>query len=514
MEVVLLFTVKGHDNLMTLPSLKKAALGLTFSALACSASAGPVPAPRPAELQQQPNIVIIFTDDMGWGDVGYHGFDDIKTPNIDKLAANGAHFPQAYVSESVCAPSRSGMLTGVYQQRMGIYGNSSENHIPRDQPLAMEIVKDQGYATAVIGKWHLGDPTGKPNERGADFFYGFLGGSHDYFRSQTVDTGKLLLAPIYRDDEVVPPIQEQNGYLTEMFTDEAVGFIERSVKKDRSFFLYLAHLAVHHPWQVPESYVERLKDLPVKEGVAGEERRHFAGMVLALDDSIGQVMDTLKEQGVYDNTLIVFMSDNGTPAGQGFAQPRRKKRNETTMSSPGPFNGFKGTNYEGGIRVPFVMQWPGVIPAGLKYEPMVSALDIVPTIASLFEGTNTGMFPFDGTNLLPYLRGEKPADAIPHETLYWRRNEEYAIRDGDWKLTFNRSHGPRTIRLFNMAEDPGEWDDLVGREPEKAQKLKDKFDAWEASLPVNRLSHRPTNRNFDYDKGHRVNVKEFNRNTP
>ena len=493
---------------MAVSSIKKIAAGVALSASVCSASAAPVDLkPIP---EQKPNVVIIFTDDMGWGDVGYHGFDDIRTPNIDKLAETGVHFPQAYVSESVCGPSRSGMLTGIYQQRMGIYGNFDENHIPREQPLATEIMKDQGYRTAVIGKWHLGNPTGKPNERGADYFYGFLGGTHDYFRSQTEDTGRLLFAPIYRNDEVVPPIQEQNGYLTEMFTDEAVGFIERSVEKEEPFFLYLAHLAVHHPWQVPESYVERLKDLSVKEGVAGEERRHFAGMALALDDGIGKVMETLEKQGVDDNTLVVFMSDNGTPPGQGFAQPRRKKRGETTMSSPGPFNGFKGTNYEGGIRVPFVMHWPGVLPAGLKYEPMVSSLDIIPTIASMFKGTDTGKFPFDGTNLLPYLRGEKPADAMPHETLYWRRNEEYAIRDGDWKLTFNRPHGPRTIRLFNIAEDPGEWNDLASKEPKKAQQLKDKFDAWEAKLPINKLSHRPTNRNFDFDKGERVDVKAFN----
>ncbi|WP_354007702.1 sulfatase [Endozoicomonas lisbonensis] len=490
--------------------IKKLALAMTVSAAAVSAVAKPVALPEPVT-GEQPNVVIIYTDDMGWGDVGYHGVEDIRTPNIDKLAANGVHFPQAYVSASVCGPSRSGMLTGVYQQRMGVYGNFKENTIPRDQPLVMEIMKDQGYTTGVIGKWHLGDGTGKPNDRGADFFYGFLGGTHDYFRSQTEDDGRVMFAPIFRNDQVESPIQEQDGYLTDMFTDEAVSFIKQATDKDEPFFLYLAHLAVHHPWQVPDSYLKRLEDLPVKEGSAGDERRVFAGMTLALDDGIGAVMDTLKEQGVYDNTLVFFMSDNGTPAGQGFERPRRKQRGETTMSSPGPFNGFKGTTYEGGVRVPFVMHWPGNVPEGLKYENKVSSLDIVPTIASLFKGTNTGQFPFDGTNLLPYLRGEVAEGAKPHETLYWRRDEDYAIRDGDWKLTQNRNHGPQTIRLFDMANDPGEWKDLAAEKPEKAQELKDKFDAWEATLPINQFSPKPTNRNFDYNKGNRVDVQDNNK---
>ncbi|MGF1748443.1 sulfatase family protein [Vibrio cionasavignyae] len=454
-------------------------------------------------LDSQPNVIVIFTDDQGWGDVGYHGFDDIHTPNIDKLAAGGVHFPQAYVTASVCGPSRAGLLTGVNQQRFGVYGNFDNNHIPRSQPLMMEMMKDIGYTTGVVGKWHMGEPTGRPNERGTDFFYGFHGGSHNYMKSDAKEGGKPWLSPLYRNTATEPPIQEGNGYLTELFTDEAVGFIERNA--DKPFFLHVAHFAVHHPWQVPDGYIERLDHLKVHH----EERRFFAAQTLVLDDGVGAIMDTLKENGLYDNTLVFFMSDNGTPSGQGFEQPRQKKRGETTMSSPGPFNGFKGDTYEGGIRVPFIIHYPAQIPAGESFEAMVSALDVMPTIGARFGVTETNAIPFDGVDLFPYLLGEK--DSAPHDTLYWRRDNDYAIRDGDWKLAVNDDNGPRTIRLFNMVDDPYEYNDLASKEPEIAQQLQNKFDAWEAELPVNKLSHKPVNRNREFKSGHRVDVQAFNR---
>ena len=501
-----------------MPTLKKAllALAVSVSVHGATATAAPVETAtsRPASVVAEatrPNVIVIYVDDMGWGDVGYHGFKDIKTPNMDKLAEEGTWFSQAYVSASICGPSRAGMITGAHQQRFGIYGNFDENHIPQSQPLAMEMMKDIGYKTAVIGKWHLGELTGLPNERGADFFYGFLDGSHDYFKSTTNPDARMRFAPIYRNTEMEPPIQEKGGYLTELFTDEAINFINEAAEEEEPFFLYLAHFAVHHPWQVPDSYVERLKDLPVEEGITGQERKHFAGMALALDDGIGEVMDSLKEHGIDDNTLVFFMSDNGTPRGQGFAQPTQKQRGETTMSSPGPFNGFKGDTYEGGIRVPAAVRWPGKIPAGQEYRQMVSAMDIVPTIvAATGAQTWDGAVPFDGKNLMPYLNGEMGEEG-PHKTMYWRRDDDYAIRDGDWKLTWNSQSGPQTIRLFNIENDPGEWNDVVNEHPELAQELQNKFDAWEATLPVNKLSYKPQNRNMGYPAGEIIDVKEYNR---
>lgn len=458
-------------------------------------------APR-SDLSSKPNIIVIYTDDQGWGDVGYHGFDDIYTPNIDALAAGGVHFPQAYVTASVCSPSRAGLLTGVYQQRFGVYGNFKQNHVPQSQPLMMEAMKDAGYTTGLVGKWHMGDPTGRPNERGADFFYGFHGGSHNYMYSDAEEGGKPWLSPLYRNTDKEPPIQNSNGYLTELFTDEAVAFIQDNA--DKPFFLHVAHFAVHHPWQVPDGYIERLQDLEVHH----EERRFFAAQTLVLDDGVGAIMDTLKAHDLDQDTLVFFMSDNGTPAGQGFEEPRKKKRGETTMSSPGPFNGFKGDTYEGGIRVPFVIHYPAQIPAGLEYTPMVSALDIFPTMMARLGKDQVGGLPFDGVDLFPYILGDNQDQ--PHQTLYWRRDNDYAIRDGDWKLTLNDANGPSTIRLFNIAQDPGEWNDLVDQHPEIAQKLQNKFDAWESTLPVNKLSHKPENRNSEFHRGVETRVQEFN----
>ncbi|MGF1887598.1 sulfatase-like hydrolase/transferase [Photobacterium profundum] len=489
---------------MILKKPNKSVLALTITGLLYvnSSVAANESQPTRDNLQDQPNVIVIYTDDQGWGDVGYHGFQDIHTPNIDALAAGGVHFPQAYVSASVCGPSRAGLLTGVYQQRFGVYGNFEQNHVPRSQPLMMEMMQDLGYVIGVVGKWHMGEPTGRPNERGADFFYGFHGGSHNYMYSDEKEGGKPWLSPLYRNTKTEAPIQEGNGYLTELFTDEAVAFIEKNANEP--FFLHVAHFAVHHPWQVPDGYIERLEHLDVHH----EERRFFAAQSLVLDDGIGAIMDTLKEHDLENDTLVFFMSDNGTPSGQGFDQPRKKKRGKTTMSSPGPFNGFKGDTYEGGIRVPFIMHYPAGLPSGKKYEHMVSSLDVFPTIAARFGITETGAVPFDGVDLFPYLLDEQ--DGQPHDTLYWRRDNDYAIRDGDWKLTVNDDNGPRTIRLFNMINDPGEWIDLADDKPEIAQSLKNKFDAWESTLPINQLSDKPTNRNINYMQGERVNVEAFN----
>lgn len=454
----------------------------------------------------KPNVVLIYSDDQGWGDVGYHGYKDILTPNIDQLAANGTQFSQGYVCASVCGPSRAGLLTGVYQQRFGVYGNWDEGGVPTSQPMVFEMLKRVGYRTAAIGKWHVGMAREelKPNSRGVDFFYGFLSGSHEYSRSTTdPNFEKANLRPILRNTEIQPPIQDSNGYLTEMLTRETVEFIERT-PDDEPFFVYLAYNAVHAPWDVPQSYVDRVQGLDTHD-----ERKLFAGMVLAMDDGVGAVMDALRKKGVEDNTLVIFMSDNGTPRGQGIAQPKQKTRGQTTMSNPGPFNGFKGDTYEGGTRVPMVMHWPKKIAAGKTYQHPVSNLDLVSTIMSLngvakpYSG-----YAFDGVDLMPYLSGNK--SGLPHETLYWRRDDDYAIRHGDWKLAWNDESGPKTIRLFNLKDDPGEWKDLAAQHPERAQSLQDMFDTWDSGLADNQAGRNPRNRNAGFASGKRVDVAAFN----
>lgn len=454
---------------------------------------------------EKPNVVLIYSDDQGWGDVGYHGFEDIMTPNIDTLAAHGTQFSQGYVCASVCGPSRAGLLTGIYQQRMGVYGNYDKGGIPTRQPMIFEMLKKQGYQTGAIGKWHVGAAQEelRPNNRGVDFFYGFLWGAHDYSKSSTdPEDPRKSERPIYRNTKIEPPIQDSNGYLTEMFTKEAVGFIERT--SDEPFFLYVAYNAVHHPWDVPKPYVDRVQGLKTHD-----ERKLFAGMVLAMDDGVGAVMDALKKKGVADDTLVIFMSDNGSPRGQGIAQPRQKVRGTTTMSSPGPFNGFKGDTYEGGIRIPFVMHWPGRIPAGKTYSHPVINLDLMPTILARCGVSSPGKgFGFDGVDLMPYITGRQ--QSRPHNVLYWRRGEDYAIRQGDWKLTWNDQAGPQTIRLFDMANDPEECKDLSARHPDRAQTLKNLFDAWDSQLPDNQSGRNPRNRNVGYVTGDRINVAKYN----
>lgn len=431
---------------------------------------------------KQPNIVLIFADDMGYGDVGYHGIDNIHTPNIDKLAASGMSFSQGYASASVCGPSRCGLLTGVYQQRYGCEANPPESGypdsekarlagLPTTQPILPEMLKPAGYHCGMIGKWHLGlgEPK-RPLNRGFDEFYGFLNGAHSYYESDPTFGEQHNRWPMFRNEKIV----EMSGYLTDVFSDEAVDFIERN--KEKPFFLYLAYNAVHSPWEVPDSYIDRLAHIP------GEYRRLFAAMVLAMDDGIGRVMQSLKDEGLSDDTIVMFISDNGTPYGQQRVGDPASPQDY--MSSTGPLRGFKGDTYEGGIRVPFIINWPGQLPSGKSYDLPVSTLDITPTITS-FLGIDTPDkgFNFDGIDLLPYLTGENKAR--PHGILYWRRKNDYAIRKGDWKLAFNDGNptGNNRIELFDLANDIGEKDDVSQTHPEIVSELQDLFDEWDSQMP-------------------------------
>ncbi|WOH38711.1 sulfatase-like hydrolase/transferase [Thalassotalea fonticola] len=453
---------------------------------------------------ERPNVIVFYADDMGWGDVGYHGYDDIRTPNIDELAASGTTFNQGYVAASVCGPSRAGLVTGVHQQRFGYYGNGGVSHVPPSQPMIFEQLKKHDYQTAVVGKWHLGEEAGLPNSRGVDFFYGFHNGSHDYHVSDLVEGGKTSQAPIYRNGNVEPPIQDSKGYLTEMFSHEAANFIDNA-NTTEPFFVYVAYNAVHAPWQVPQEYLDRLADLQVED-----ERKFFAGMILALDDGIGEVMDAVERKDATDNTLVFFLSDNGTPRKHGFEKPKEKSRGTTTMSSPGPLNGFKGDSYEGGIRIPFLVSWPGKVPVAEYSDPVIN-LDIVPTIMARMGVTEPyAGLNFDGVDLFPFITGEE--SGRPHEVMHWRRGEDYALRQDDWKLTYNDQSGSQRIMLFNLADDPGEWQDLSDAHPEQAQTMQNMFDAWDSALPdnLNGANTNPSNRNYEYSNGYRRSVSEWN----
>jgi arylsulfatase A-like enzyme len=420
---------------------------------------------------RKPNVVVIVSDDHGFADVGFHGSRDIPTPNLDALAKGGVRFTNGYVSGPYCSPTRAGLLTGRYQQRFGHEFNpGGESDGPAGLPLSEATLADRlkaaGYATGLVGKWHLGSKSEyHPRRRGFDEFFGFLGGAHPYFPGQG--------QPIYRGTEVI----QEKEYLTDAFAREAVAFVDRH--KDRPFFLYLAFNAVHTPMHATD---ERLKRFA---GIPDESRRTYAAMLSALDEGVGKVVAKLRSAGLEEDTLIVFHSDNGGPTMAG-----------TTIngSRNDPYRGSKRTTLEGGIHVPFVIRWKGTLPEGTAYDKPMIQLDVLPTALAAAGVEAPTDRKLDGVNLLPYLRGEK--EGSPHEALYWRLGDQSAIRRGDWKLVrYDRAvdtpglrSNPQAgievtpARLYNLADDPGERDDLAAKHPERVAELLDAWKAWNSEL--------------------------------
>ncbi|WP_087016257.1 sulfatase-like hydrolase/transferase [Thaumasiovibrio subtropicus] len=423
-----------------------------------------------------PNVIIILVDDLGYDELGFMGSDDILSPNLDKLAAGGTHFSQGYMTSSVCGPSRSGLISGRYQDRLGIWGNFGA-HSQRGFPLNHEMLQDRfkhaGYTTGAIGKWHLGmhDDAFKPWNRNFDYFYGFLGGGHKYSMARTEYTGRPNEWPIQRNAEIVE--YQQGDYLTEVFSQEAVDFIDRH--HDEPFFLYLAYNAPHAPWEAPQSYFDRV-DAHFDGQFETRFRRILSAMMLAVDDGVGAVMSALERHDITDNTAVIFLSDNGY-------QTRMRRVNTTNHAgNPADLRGFKGDSYEGGIRVPYILHWPNEVPAGLKYEKPVMSLDIAPTITRHL--TDDGpQHPYDGVDLIPFLKGENTAR--PHEWMFFRYVHDIAYRKGDWVITWNDQHkiaGERRnnrelpmeeqqLMLFNLADDVSQQQDLRASHPEKFAEL-------------------------------------------
>ncbi|MFN0077024.1 MAG: sulfatase [Prosthecobacter sp.] len=404
----------------------------------------------------KPNVLVILADDLGWGELGCQGFaKDIPTPNIDSIAKNGVRFTSGYVSGPYCSPTRAGFMTGRYQNRFGHEFNpgpaeAAVEHfgLPLTETTIGDRMKAAGYATAWIGKSHLGyKPEFHPLKRGFDYFHGFLGGAHDYFDA-TGDKAN----PVLKGTEIVPKLE----YTTDTFASEAAGFIGRS--QDKPWFVYLAFNAVHSPMQATEKYLSRFP------GIEGK-RKAFAGMLSAMDDGVGSVLAKIRELGQEENTLVIFFSDNGGPTPQ-------------TTSQNGSLRGFKSQTWEGGIRVPFMMQWKGRIPAGQVDDRPVIQLDIHPTALAAAGVEIDPAWKLDGANLLPYITGENKA--APHEALYWRFGDQMALRQGDWKLVEARDGGGRA--LYNLKDDIGEKNNLATSEPDKLKQMTAAWDAWNATL--------------------------------
>jgi len=405
----------------------------------------------------RPNILFIVGDDMGYADVGFQGCRDIPTPNLDALAASGVRFTNGYVSGPYCSPTRAGLMTGRYQTRFGHEFNpgGGSSGLPLTERTIANRLKAAGYVTGLVGKWHLGaQPEFHPQKRGFDEFYGFLEGSHDYFKSAGIMRG-------------TKPVTELD-YTTDAFGREAVAFIERH--KGEPWFLYLAFNAVHTPMQATD---ERLAKFPQE---ANNSRRTYDGMMLAMDEAIGRVRQKLAELGLEQNTLVCFISDNGGPTMPG-----------TTINASrnDPLRGSKRTTLEGGIRVPFVVSWPGRLKPGVFAQPAIQ-LDLTATAmatAGVQASPDGGL---DGVNLLPFLTGEKTGS--PHDALYWRLGQQMAIRLGDYKLvrydsnadtlTGARNQPVTAAKLYNLAADIGETQDLAAAMPDKVKELQSRWDAW------------------------------------
>ena len=463
--------------------------------------------PEPEQTAGPPNIVVIVADDLGYNDLGSYGSEIIVTPHLDALASGGVRATDGYVSAAVCSPSRAGLYTGRYQPRFGYEYNTSGRDtvvgLPTDERTLADMLKDAGYSTGLVGKWHLGKSRQHhPLSRGFDEYFGVLAGATSFIDSRKpgVESWPARNAPTTRGDAnaIFDGFEqvEVEEYLTDVFADRAVDFIRRH--KDERFFLMLTPNAPHTPLQATIEYTERYAE------VDPEGRRIFAAMVSSVDDYVGDVVDELRANGLEENTLIVFTSDNGCV-----------KYLSQDVCSNDPLRGSKRFHLEGGIRVPFIFYWPAGLPAGQTYEQPIISLDLYSTLAAAAGSGETAQ---DSVNLLPYLRGEQ--DEPPHEFLFWRFKPNIAVRWGKWKMwKVNKTDlteealtiggrrlpevefpgdspmGQLTV-LYDLSEDVGESQNLAEQHPEIVERLEAELETWDAELAEPMW---PSNRSTIYD---------------
>lgn len=444
----------------------------------------------------KPNIVFLFADDAGYGDFGFHGSKVMKTPNLDALAASGVRFAQGYVSDPTCGPSRAGLMTGRYQQRFGFEENNVPGYmspnsandgrdmgVPVTEKTMGDYLKEQGYATAYYGKWHLGgDDKFHPLNRGFDEFYGFRGGARSYYAYSKAPPSDLDLM-----ERNFAKMGEHNGYLTDVLADETNDFMERKVKEGQPFFAFVSFNAVHTPMEAEE---KDLAEFPQLKG----DRKTVAAMTLALDRASGKIMDKLEQLGIADNTLVIFSNDNGGPT-------------DRNASDNYPLSGSKSNHLEGGIRVPFLMKWPGQIKPSTVYPYPVSLLDLLPTFYAVAGGDVKNIEKTDGVDLLPYLKGE--IKSRPHDVLFWKKDVRGTVRVGDWKLM---RFPDRPAQLYNIAEDEQELNDLAAQYPELVKDMFKTLFEWESSLERPRWLLQRKFENYDIERMDQYHNKDTSSN--
>ncbi len=421
----------------------------------------------------KPNIVILLADDLGYADLGCQGSTEVRTPQIDSIAANGVRFTAGYVSAPQCCPSRAGLMTGRYQNRFGFEANwsapSPEVGLPRTEHTMAERFRAAGYFTGIVGKWHLGESEPmRPYNRGFMETFWHPGGGV-YFPNK--ETGSIV--NLYRGAEKV----QETEYSTDAFGREAVAFIGRHQREP--FFLHLAFVAPHWPMQAKPEHLARFAH------VSDLHRRTFLAIMASLDENVGRVLAKLRETGLESNTLVFFLSDNGGPTGPPRTKPDVPFQYGINTSLNTPCRGVKGDLLEGGIRVPFMVQWQGKLPASKTYDEPVISLDILPTALAAANVKPKRDWKLDGTNLLPFLEGRKRG--APHDTLYWRFRfppaqpalYRRAIRQGDWKLVKN---GREPLALYNLTNDVGEKNNLADEQPKRVRKMEAAWKKWDSEL--------------------------------
>jgi arylsulfatase A-like enzyme len=398
-----------------------------------------------------PNIIIILADDAGYSDFGFMGSDEIKTPNLDQLALDGVTFNNAYVSASVCSPSRAGLLTGMYQQRFGHECNLDSdvnNSFDPNQITIAEALKTEGYNTGLIGKWHLGDKVqNHPLKNGFDYFWGFISGARNYFYDPNEEFRNSIRNVVENYTQT-----KFDGYLTDVLGDKAIGFINKNHETNNPFFLFLSFNAPHTPMHAKDDVLEKFKDNP---------RQVYASMMWSMDEAIGNVVEALKENDQYDNTIIYFLSDNGAAM--------------SNDASPFPFKGWKGNQYEGGIKTPMIMTWKNKIKSNTHFDGFISALDIYKTSLEASKVNNEYMINADGKNIMNYLNDNN----IKNENLFWRKDKMATVRSGNYKLI--RLNDTSTV-LYNIEKNYFEDFDLKLKEPKVHDSLFSLLSKWENRL--------------------------------
>ena len=415
---------------------------------------------------EKPNIIFIMADDLGNADLGYRG-SDIKTPNIDRLATGGVRL-ESFYGMMVCTPSRAALMTGRYPMRYGLQTlvifPSHTYGLATDERTLPQALKEAGYYTAIIGKWHLGHADQKywPQNRGFEYFYGNLVGEVDYF---TKDRGGVV------DWQRNGKFLKEEGYYTDLIGNDAVRLIERH-DTNKPLFLYLASLAPHSPYQAPAKYTN-----PYKDTIKDEKRQKYAAMITAMDLQIGRIQAALEKKKMLDNTLILFATDNGGSTSALFATGARSPEERAASggvdlhakppASNAPFRAGKGSLYEGGVRVPAFAYWSGKLKAGVVTEPL-HMVDIMPTLLELAGGKGSDSHPFDGKNIWPTLTGQQPT---PHvDILINVEAFRGAVRKGNWKL-FKMATLPGKTELYDLSKDPGEKENVADKHPEIVQDL-------------------------------------------